>query len=1228
MAQDGKKMTFQGSLFQTDQPFNGTTSLEFSIMLDSVTTWSETLSEVTVVNGLYSVVLGETTPLPTNLFEGVSERMLNVKVDGTDLGAVTIYAPFSSGDKPMLPLDLPGANGNRSIMLSSEGETGDDGILRLSNASGFSRVTMFANRYDSDSTGARVYSDAGGVWFGGANGSKGAFISSDGPENSNGYMELADKNGATQVRTGIYEDVDGQTFGNLSLRGSDGSEFNISSHGIDYGDMIQLGNPDSGTYSQTRPFVYRIKNNNDPYSAVYLNRFEDGHARLQVAGHQDGQSTGVSYLGAGHQGGYMYVGGTDPTNILRAGMYVQDNFPHLFMQGTFDVEGDTLQDQGGADSLTYYRPELVNMDVNQDQDGNEYGSLSLKGTDGSMFNISSHGIDFGDNFQIGDPANGSYSQVRPGIFRVKNDNDQYSSVYLNRFGDGQTRLQLTNHDSTGIATGTTFVGTNSNGGYLYINGQKSDGSGNTPMVDLYTYNADPSGNEYSNGYKRAGVDFYDNEGNRLAALGSRRDENGQDPDGASGLMILWGKEGKPNIESGGKTWENADLPYISMKGDMQLPGDTIDTVATFYNPDLVWMDVQRWDDGRELGHLTLRSTDGTELNLSPYGIQGWSPDLNSTDYTLKHEWSDEKVGELIARQNGAQLNIGGIINQGDTAVSYGGGFSAGTKFWDEWNGNSPQLGYLHVRGSVNEANYFDANMKFAMEAVNRGDTEEAEFKMYGSQLNEYNQARSVLRMNTVVDGSGQSTAEFHMEGATTPNIMMGAKTWEVQGSELPFFKMNGTTMSSFNNDNGTPDDASDDFEDFYPTDLIWMDVARWYDGSERGSLRFSGTNGIRHSIDNGMDEIRNEGGSGTYTQQMSSVFRVKNDADPFSAVYLNRFDDGQARLQVAGHQDGQSTGVSYLGAGHQGGYMYIGGTDQSNNLRAGMYVQDNLPHYFMQGTFDVQGEILQDQSGADSATYYRPELVNIDVVHNEDGSQNGSLVLRGTDGSQFGVNSHGFMGTIESINTSELISYGNHWRMSSFGLNGDENAEFNVVEINNGQNLGTGAGEIKLFANDGSNGAMLDGWGNATFTGEVTATTLTQSSDKRFKKDLNQLEGVLSKISGLNGYTYFWNRTANEEKGIKDESQQIGLIAQEVEKVFPQLVKTDDEGFKSVNYAQMTAVLIEAVKELNAKVETLESENTDLKAQVEASANLENRLEQIEKLLGVKINETSSANNK
>ncbi|MFT5641622.1 MAG: hypothetical protein ACI9A7_001727, partial [Cyclobacteriaceae bacterium] len=48
----------------------------------------------------------------------------------------------------------------------------------------------------------------------------------------------------------------------------------------------------------------------------------------------------------------------------------------------------------------------------------------------------------------------------------------------------------------------------------------------------------------------------------------------------------------------------------------------------------------------------------------------------------------------------------------------------------------------------------------------------------------------------------------------------------------------------------------------------------------------------------------------------------------------------------------------------------------------------------------------------------------------------------------------------------------------------------------------------------------------------------------------------------------------------------------------------------------------------NAKVENLETENTDLKAQVESSAKLESRLAQIEKLLGVKTNETSSANNK
>ena len=54
---------------------------------------------------------------------------------------------------------------------------------------------------------------------------------------------------------------------------------------------------------------------------------------------------------------------------------------------------------------------------------------------------------------------------------------------------------------------------------------------------------------------------------------------------------------------------------------------------------------------------------------------------------------------------------------------------------------------------------------------------------------------------------------------------------------------------------------------------------------------------------------------------------------------------------------------------------------------------------------------------------------------------------------------------------------------------------------------------------------------------------------------------------------------------IADEKRSIGVIAQELETILPELVLTDSEGIKSVNYAQITGLLIEAVKELSAKVD-------------------------------------------
>jgi len=81
------------------------------------------------------------------------------------------------------------------------------------------------------------------------------------------------------------------------------------------------------------------------------------------------------------------------------------------------------------------------------------------------------------------------------------------------------------------------------------------------------------------------------------------------------------------------------------------------------------------------------------------------------------------------------------------------------------------------------------------------------------------------------------------------------------------------------------------------------------------------------------------------------------------------------------------------------------------------------------------------------------------------------------------------------------------------------------------------------------------------------------------------LTQALDKVNQLNGYEFDWIPMV----GIhENEGHDIGVIAQEVEKLFPEIVTTRDNGYKAVKYEKLTAVLIEAVKELTNKVKDLE----------------------------------------
>jgi len=105
----------------------------------------------------------------------------------------------------------------------------------------------------------------------------------------------------------------------------------------------------------------------------------------------------------------------------------------------------------------------------------------------------------------------------------------------------------------------------------------------------------------------------------------------------------------------------------------------------------------------------------------------------------------------------------------------------------------------------------------------------------------------------------------------------------------------------------------------------------------------------------------------------------------------------------------------------------------------------------------------------------------------------------------------------------------------------------------------------------------------------VSASTLHLTSDLRLKKNIMPIDGALDKVASLRGVTFEWRREESFSKGF-DEGKKMGLIAQEVEGVLPEVVSRNvQNGNKSVEYANLVAVLIEAVKELRVQNQRLQS---------------------------------------
>src|SRR5690606_4203894 len=120
---------------------------------------------------------------------------------------------------------------------------------------------------------------------------------------------------------------------------------------------------------------------------------------------------------------------------------------------------------------------------------------------------------------------------------------------------------------------------------------------------------------------------------------------------------------------------------------------------------------------------------------------------------------------------------------------------------------------------------------------------------------------------------------------------------------------------------------------------------------------------------------------------------------------------------------------------------------------------------------------------------------------------------------------------------------------------------------------GTSAVCSQIFDNGTNVGIGLS---NPTYklhvAGRLKTDGVNETSDVRLKTNITPVTHALQTVQSLTGVFYHWKK----EEVKTDANLQLGLIAQEVEKILPQVVATDSEGYKSVQYSVLTALLIEA----------------------------------------------------
>ena len=181
----------------------------------------------------------------------------------------------------------------------------------------------------------------------------------------------------------------------------------------------------------------------------------------------------------------------------------------------------------------------------------------------------------------------------------------------------------------------------------------------------------------------------------------------------------------------------------------------------------------------------------------------------------------------------------------------------------------------------------------------------------------------------------------------------------------------------------------------------------------------------------------------------------------------------------------------------------------------------------------------------------------------------------------------------ETASSDDAGVYGRH-NGTGYGVSGYSQSGFAGVfgtGAHNGVFGSTNGNDSGVHGrNDGSgpgiSGFSVSGYAVRALGSGLADGSWVSGSDRRFKKDVEEISGSLDNVRKLRGVRFHWKVAEFPERHFPSNPQ-IGLVAQELQRYYPELVMTDEHGYEAVDYPKLTAVLLEAIKEQQTAIDSI-----------------------------------------